>query len=125
MQNSNYMNKKLGILLASATLLALPAIMLAQNFNAGVAPVANPGSPAGQLNVNSVIDVVLRLIWPFFVGFAVIMFILAGFVFLTAQGDPAKVGTARMAVLWGIVGVAMGILAFALPFIVRNTLNIG
>ncbi len=99
-----------------AALLASPAVILAD---------INPGSaPSSQnLNITQIINIVLNFIWPLFVGFAVLMFIVAGFQFLTAQGDPSKVDQARMSVLWGVVGVVVGVIAFSIPFIVRNTLG--
>ncbi len=113
------MNKKIAIVVASAMLMSLPLLSFAQLDNNQL------GTPAtdASLNVTDIINIVLNLIWPLFIGFAVIMFLVAGFMFLVAQGDPAKIATARNAVLWGIVGVAMGVLAFSLPFIVKNTLG--
>lgn len=42
---------------------------------------------------------------------ATIMFVYAGIMFLIANGDATKVQTARHAVMWGAVGVAVMILA--------------
>ncbi len=112
------MNKKL-FTLSSVGLLILPLIAMA-DINAGAAPIPNPG-----IQVEQLINILLNFIWPLFMGFAVLMFLVAGFEFLTAQGDPTKVAAARQAVLWGVVGVAMGVLAFSLPFVVRTTLGLG
>ena len=49
-----------------------------------------------------------------FGAIAVIMFIMAGVLFLTAQGAPEKVQQARQAFLWGVAGVIVGILAFSI-----------
>ncbi|OGZ69451.1 MAG: hypothetical protein A3D44_03445 [Candidatus Staskawiczbacteria bacterium RIFCSPHIGHO2_02_FULL_42_22] len=112
------MNKKIAYIV-SAALLTLPLVTLA-DIDPGPAPSPNPG-----LAVVDIINKVLNFIWPIFVGFAVIMFVVAGFLFLTAAGEATKVASARQAILWGIIGVVVGILAFSIPFIVRNTLNIG
>ncbi|MBX4200790.1 hypothetical protein KW786_01535 [Candidatus Parcubacteria bacterium] len=111
------MNKKIAIVASSVMLLALPLATMA--FNAGPTP------NSVQLSVQQIIDIVLNFIWPIFGGFAVIMFLIAGFLFLTSQGDPAKVATARQAVLWGVVGVVVGLIAFSIPLIVRVTLGNG
>lgn len=113
------MNKKLIALLSSGALLALPLITLA-DIQPGSAPTPNSG-----ISVVDIINKTLNFVWPIFVGFAVIMFLVAAFQFLTAQGDPTKVAGARQAILWGVIGVVAGIIAFSLPFIVRTTLNIG
>lgn len=110
--------KKIDIVLASLTLLGLPGVILAQ-FN----QTQQPFLPAGNItSLWFVIIAILNFIWPIFIGFAIIMLLLAGFLFLTAQGEPSKVKEARFAVIWGVVGIIVGILAFSIPFIVRNQL---
>ncbi len=86
------MKKYLIILLFLLVLLSFPALILAD---------INPGPAPNQLNlsITDIINRVLNFIWPIFIGFAVIMFLVAGFYFLVAQGDPRKVATARQFVL--------------------------
>lgn len=110
------MNKKLIALLPSVTLLLLPVAVLA-DIDPGLAPGAQ------NLSITQIVNIVLNFIWPLFVGFAVIFFLIAGFQFLTAQGAPDKIATARMSVLWAVIGVVLGIIAFSIPFIVRTTLG--
>ena len=54
---------------------------------------------------------------------AVISFVIAGILFLTAQGDPAKLKTAKGAVLWGIIGVLVGIVAYSIIAIVGGVIR--
>src|SRR3989344_1660139 len=61
-------------------------------------------------------------IWTIFVLIALIAFITAGILFLTASGDPEKIKTARTAFLWGMVGVVVGIIAFSIVTIIENAL---
>ncbi len=110
------MNKKLIAISATAVLLAMPLVSLA--FTPGNIPNAVP-----SLNISTLIDVIFSIIWPVVVAFAIIMFILAAFMFFNAQGDPEKVASARNAVLWGVVGMVVALLAFSIPFIVRNTIG--
>jgi len=112
------MNKKLITFLNVVVVLALPVVALA--FNPGAIPNAVPG-----LTVNQLVDVVFSIVWPVVVAFSIIMFILAGFLFMTAQGDPEKIGQARQSVIWGTVGIAVALIAFSIPFIVRNTIGLG
>ena len=109
------MDKKIVTLLASSVLFALPVAALA--FNAGALPGTNA-------NIGALIDNVFNLIWPIFMAVAVIMFLIAGFLFLTARGDPAKVKDARNAVIWGSVGVGVGLLAFSIPVMIRLILGV-
>ena len=112
------MNKKLITLLNVGVVLALPVVALA--FNPGAVPNAVPGLTIGQL-----IDIVFSIMWPVVVAFSIVMFILAGFLFMTAQGDADKIQQARSSVIWGVVGIAVALLAFSIPFIVRNTIGSG
>jgi hypothetical protein len=111
------MNKKIIIVASCLALLALPLATMA--FDAGPTP------NSVVLSVPQIIDLLLNFIWPIFAGFAVVMFLFAGFLFLTSQGDAAKVAQARQAVLWGVVGVVVGLIAFSIPLIVRVTLGNG
>ncbi len=95
---------------------------------AGGRSTFNPGNVPNQvanLNLNDLIDILFKILWIVFVAFAIVMFLLAGIQFFTAQGDAGKVADARNFVLWGAVGMAVALLAFSLPFIVRNTLGNG
>lgn len=66
-----------------------------------------------------------KVVWPIFLGLVVIMFIWAGVLFLTAQGDPGKIGAARKAVIWAVVGVMVGFLAFSAVTLIRNIITPG
>ena len=115
------MNKKIIAASATALLLALPLVsMAAATFNAGNVP-----NVVGTLTIQGLVDIIFSILWPVFIAFAIIMFLLAAFGFFTAQGDPEKVANARNFVLWGVVGVVVALLAFSIPFIVRNTLGNG
>lgn len=69
----------------------------------------------GTLTV--VINVILAV-----VGFvAVIMIIMGGISFITSQGDSSKVTKARNTILYGVVGLVVALLAFAIVnFVLSN-----
>lgn len=106
------MNKKL-ISLSASVVLLLPALVLA--FIPG--PIPNPVS---GLSVNQLVDVIFSILWPVAVAFFIIMFVIAGFLFATAQGDPEKVKQARQAVIWGVVGVLVALLAWSIVVVIRG-----
>ena len=112
------MNKKLIAATALTMLLASPAMILA--FDDGGLPNQVPG-----LDIGTLIDVLFGIVWPVVVAFAIIAFIVAAFLFMTAQGDATKIAQGRSAVIWGVVGVVVALLAFSIPAIVRQTLNQG
>ena len=107
------MNKKIVFSSAVSVLLALPAVIFA--FNSGGVP-----NISTALNVGDVIDIIFIILWPIAVAFFIIMFVLAAFLFATAQGDPEKVKQARNSVIWGVVGVFVALISFSIVFVIRN-----
>lgn len=52
---------------------------------------------------------------------AVIMIIIGGFSFMTSQGDASKVTKARNTILYGVIGLIIAMLAFAIVnFVLTN-----
>lgn len=58
--------------------------------------------------------------FSFLLVFAVLMILYSGFLFITNNGDSARVSKARSMLLWGLLGLAIAFLARALVFIVGN-----
>lgn len=109
------MNKKL-ITLILGGLSALPAFAFA---------VAFPSPPtATTINLNILTVNILNFVWPVVVIAIVFFFIYIGFLFLTAQGEEGKVVTARKALLWGIVGVVVILLAFSIVGMIMFALGL-
>ena len=54
---------------------------------------------------------------------AVIMIILGGITYATSQGDPAKVKKGKDTVLYGIIGLIIALLAYAIVNFVLNAMN--
>ena len=108
-------NKKLITLLALSALL-LPVLALAQ--------------PPGSLSisfvdlVSEIVFVILNVLWIIAVAFTIVMFVLAGFKFITAQGDMEKVKEARNAVVWGTVGIAVIVLAWSIIGAIRLQIGV-
>ena len=79
-------------------------------------PIAVFGAPSANAAVNwfnSILDNFLAMIlWPVFAALVVIMFVYAGFMYLTAHGDAAKVHAANRAVLYAVVGIIVAMLGF-------------
>lgn len=108
------MNKNIRFVtkLISVSLLLLPVVSVAQ-----VGGMENPGLNLAILGI-----AVGRVVWVAFTIIAVIAFVVAGVQFLTAQGDPEKISRAKMSFVWGIAGIIVGIIAFSIILIIRNSL---
>lgn len=92
-------------------MLILPVVTLAQ---VGGSP------PTLNTNLTALGNNVANAAWIVFTVIVVIAFVMAGILFLTAAGSPEKIATARMAFLWGVAGVVVGILAFTMITVVRS-----
>ncbi len=103
------MSKKISVALILASVLTLPLLALA------FTPPPMPNVAGNQsLSIPGIIDTTFNLIWPVLMAVVIIMFALAGFMFLTAQGNETKIATARQAVIWGCVGVAVILMGFSI-----------
>lgn len=112
------MFKKFTFFLVSVLLLA-PVMVLAAPVNFGNPPAVQTNPIDANFFLN-LIGKVLDLLWIVFIALAIIMFLIAGFEFLSAQGDPGGIDKARKALLWGSIGVIVAVAAFTLPFLIRN-----
>jgi len=107
---------KIKLTIASLSLVVLPVIALAQ------LPTSWNDAPEGI--ISDPFELAARiagLMWLVFGVIALICFVLAGVLFLTAQGDPEKIATARGAFIWGVVGVVVGIIAWSIITVVTTT----
>lgn len=111
------LNKKIITVSVFALLLLLPITGLAFDFN-----LAQPTQTA--LVVPTFLNIILNVMWWVFMAVAVIFFMIIGMLFLTNLGNPEEVSKARRALIWGGVGVAVGILAFGIVRIIMNSLSL-
>jgi hypothetical protein len=103
------MNKKIILSLVLVSLVTLP-------FIAGAQPSAKIGS------LDQLVSTLESALWTIFGAVAVVMFVVAGILFLTASGDPEKIKSARNAAIWGVAGVVVGIMAYSIIEIVSSML---
>ncbi len=98
--------KKIVLALLALSLVVMPLAVLAFDV---------PEEPGDMnIDVQGLVESLVSKVWYVFAGFAVIMFVYAGVLFLTAAGAAEKVQAARQAALWGVVGVVVMILAFSI-----------
>jgi len=110
--------KKNKIALVSLAVLVLPVLALAQ-----MEPIA-PGGPGTSIgSLQQIIHDIENAAGLIFGAIAVICFVIAGILFLTAGGQAEKVQAARSAFVWGIAGVVVGIIAFSIIAIVGSLIK--
>lgn len=86
-------------------LLSLKLFLIFYPFSSFAVEILNPEGKFYQLFL-----FLARLVG----SFGVIMLILAGFSFVTAEGDPGKLERARQNIIWGLIGIAIAFMAHAL-----------
>jgi len=104
-------NKKILKFYLLIFLLILPIIVSAQSTTA--------------IDVKAIIERFLNfVVWPIFAGASILSFIWAGFLYLTAQGEPSKISQATKAVIWGSLGITIGLVGFSAIELVKAILGI-
>lgn len=80
---------------------------------------------AQPTTITQIVTNLATLITGIAIFVVVISWIITGLLFLTAQGDPAKITKARTALIWAVVGTAVAFLAGTAIFIIGNALSFG
>lgn len=101
----------LGVLLLPVA--ALPALALTSSST-------QPDPITGS--VGGLVTKLENLVWLIFGLFVIVCFTLAAILFLTANGDPEKVKSARSAFIWGVAGVIVGIIGWSIIAIINGFL---
>jgi len=110
--------KNIKLFLASVVALSLPIIALAQ-----MQPIAQGGPGVQVGSLQEIINSITNAMGLVFGAVAVICFLVAGMLFLTAQGSAEKIAAARQAFLWGVAGVVIGIISFSIIAIVASMIQ--
>jgi len=100
--------KRVLLSIVSVTLLAVPAIVLAQPEGWGT------DVPRWDIDIWKTLDLISDYVFWGLIVLATIFIIIAGYNFVTAAGDPERTKTARNFVLYALIGVLVGFLARAL-----------
>ena len=109
------MNKKLltGVLLVSfLALSSFPFILARNGGGVGAADIEPEELP--EFSAQDVLDLVVRItnwIFTFLIAVVVIMVLVAGYMFVTAGGNPDQQAKARMVLIYALIGFAVGMIA--------------
>jgi len=120
------MRHKIYIILLFAVLFA-PVVVF------GVAPPSSLGTitdpttagtfDATNYTADAIATKIINLVNWFSWGIAlvsVVMGLYAGFLFITARGEPAQLKTARQTLVWAVIGIAVAVLAFSIITITKS-----
>ncbi|MGD0577005.1 MAG: hypothetical protein ABSA74_02955 [Candidatus Staskawiczbacteria bacterium] len=110
---------KLTLSLISLGILLLPVAALAQMNGTATGGYAN----ASLTSLSDLVNAIEKAAGLVFGCIAVICFVIAGVLFLTAGGQAEKISAARSAFLWGVAGVVVGIIAFSIIAIVGSMMT--
>jgi len=96
----------------------MPTIVLADPF---LKPPLQGGGEGGDLNTvfMNIMDVAQTLM----IMATVVYLIYAGFMFVIARGDPAKLKKAKDALLWGLLGAALILSAEVIAYGLGDTIK--
>ena len=82
---------------------------------------ANSGSNLSKNDLMGTLQIIINVIVGVIGFIAVVMIIMGGISFVTSQGDSSKVAKARNTILYGVVGLIVAMLAFAIvTFVLTN-----
>jgi phosphoglycerol transferase MdoB-like AlkP superfamily enzyme len=96
--------------ITAVSLLALPVLALAQET-------------APEVDIFDALETLTNYLFTILLIVAVIFLIIAAFTFITASGDPDKVGKARNFVLYALIGVAVAVAARGLVALVQTIMG--
>ena len=132
--------EKAGLMLASLAVVGAGAVAVVQPVSAVTCPASslrtsaktlaqcNTYNPDADSDVN-VMDTAKRIINMVLgvIGFvAVVMVIVGGFQYATSSGDAAKVTKAKNTIMYGIIGMVIALLAYAIVnFVLDQIFNQG
>ena len=93
--------------------------------SAQLQPYAPGGSAPQFSSIEEIMGSIESVIWYVFGTIVIICFVMAGILFLTANGQPEKLSQARSAFIWGIAGVIVGVIAYSIIAIVSGFMTGG
>ena len=106
----------------------IPVIILAQSPPPPANPplsITIPNPVAGDpKDLGSLLTTLLNnVVMPVATVFVVVWIIYAGFKYVTAQGNPAKITEAHKTLLWSLIGAGILLGAAGISLVVQNTIG--
>lgn len=96
-------------------------LALARPAFAAIAPLPDPGSGYATLDQLTNVFVNVTSFISTFIGFALLLMLIRGGVgYITAQGDPKAVASARATITWALIGFIVVLAAYLIVALIAN-----
>lgn len=82
-------------------------------------------NPLQAENILDLINIITTWLFMIAIPIAVVMIVWAGVIFLTSQGEPAKITKARQILLYAVVGLAIILIGKGFITLIESILNLG
>lgn len=102
-------------------LLLFPFFVFGQTCPPGQVCIQNP---LQSNNILVIMGAIINWIFTISLSIAVIMYIISGFRFVTAAGDPEKINTAKKMALWVTIGLMIVIASKGIVVLIGAVLGI-
>lgn len=106
-----------------AVVAGVAAVLTAQAAFAAAYPTVRQLDEFGTPELYAAINSVGRVLWMILTGVAIIFFLLGGYRYLTAQGNSEEVKAANKILVYGLVALAVGLVARGLIFLAADILG--
>jgi hypothetical protein len=111
-------------IIAKHFLSALILVVMVVPFFAGAATFV-PSNPAGISNFTTIIRSLLNYLLIFIGIAAVLGFVVAGIMYITAAGDEDRVKSAKNMMLYSIIGIVVALIGYAVVNLVFGIMKSG
>ncbi len=117
------------------TIISLPVFVLAQSGSTNTTGttgttnntvpvfIPNPAAKAGGTVLEVLYSLLKTVVMPIAAVVVVMMIIWAGFMYLTAQGNPAKIAAAHQRLMWSLIGAGILLGATGIATVVETTIK--
>ena len=85
--------------------------------------ITNPLAPGGVNNFGDLLSKIAVGVGTLIASLGTIMLIVAGILYLTSAGSPERIGTAKKALIYAVIGIAVGLAATSIVSIVQGIMN--
>lgn len=100
----------------------LVALVVSPSLVGAQSAVDTSGLPKLSANSTSPINTVLQIVFGIMGSVALLMIVLAGFKYITAQGEPDKLNKAKDTIIYAAIGLAISLSAYTIVTTVINRL---